>query len=215
MAPNPNTNEQLGGWAEKRKPPPKIGRCVHRHTHLTELVVLIFFPKIWNKNMNLLTSPSLSLGVPQSFRPLRINYNPSLYCQWLQSSIIQKSLLQKTPQTVNSLLCFKWLINQFNQQVLNTELRSPTEAFLISHLWAVHIKHGIMGVILQLLFQPLGSQRWLLTQWDGKGQILRNFGSTGRLLHGTISQGVATATMTLYQNHHNIQKHDKWRKYAL
>lgn len=56
--------------AEKMKIPPKIGfRQTDTHTHTTELV-LVSFPNIWTEKKDLLTSPYLSLGIPQSSRPL-------------------------------------------------------------------------------------------------------------------------------------------------
>lgn len=87
-------HKQLAERAKKVKFLLTVSGRIHRCTHPTELV-FISLPKIRTENTNLLMSPHLSLGVLPSSQPLGLNYNPNLYCQWLQSSIIQKHLLQK------------------------------------------------------------------------------------------------------------------------
>lgn len=138
VAPNPKTRWTATRTGWENKAPSQNRRTptqTHKHTHTTESF-LVFFSKMWAMDMALLMSPYLSLGILQSSRPLGPGHTPNLYCQWLQSSIIQKGLLQK-PQTVNPLLCFEWLINCVNQQVLKTGPRSPAKA-LISQIWAGH-----------------------------------------------------------------------------
>lgn len=94
VTPNSNTRWTASRMGWENEVPSQNRQAYTQSTHPIE-PVLLSFPKIGTENTELLMSPYLSLGVLPSSQPLELNYNPNLYCQWLQSSITQKCLLQK------------------------------------------------------------------------------------------------------------------------